>query len=69
MPKSDVEMVYEFHDEWVDEEPKTTLESSLVEAHFSRREMTGILPLSRKTNLDFLRELEFVPKLKKGVNV
>ena len=48
-----------------DGEPKTTLESSLVEAHFSRREMIGILPLSRKTNLDFLRELEFVPRLKK----
>ena len=50
-------------------EPKTTLESSLIKAHFSRREMTGFFPFSRKTNPDFLGELEFVIKPKKGVSV
>ena len=62
-------MVEEFHDEWMDGEPKTTLESSLIEAHFSRREMVGFFPFSRKTNLDFLEELESIPKPKKGVSI
>ena len=62
-------MVQEFHDEWMNRELKTTLESSLVEAHFSRREMIGFFPFSRKTNPNFLRELESVPKPKQGVSV
>ena len=62
-------MVQEFHDEWMNEEPKTTLESSLVKAHFSRREMIGFFPFLRKTNPNFLRELEYVRKPKQGVSV
>ena len=62
-------MVQKFHDEWMDEEPKTTLESSLVEAHFSMREMTGYFPFSRKANPDFLEELKSVSKPEEGVNV
>ena len=64
MPQSDVEVVQEFHDEWMDVEPKATLESCPVEAHFSRLEMTGFFPFLRKMNLDFLGELEFVSKPK-----
>ena len=62
-------MVQKFHDEWMDEEPKATLESSLVEAHFSMREMTGFFSFSRKTNPGFLKELKSVSKPKEGVNV
>ena len=53
----------------MDGEPKTTPESSLVEAHFSKQEMTGFFPFSRKTNPDFLGELESISKPKKGVRV
>ena len=62
-------MVQEFHDEWMDEEPKVTLKSNLVEAHFTRKKMTGFFPFSRKTNLDFLKELESISKPEKGVSI
>ena len=69
LPRSNIEVVQEFHDEWVDGELKATLKNSLVEAYFPRWEMTCFFPFLRKTNPNFLRELELVPILKDGVSI
>ena len=53
----------------MDRKPKAALESSLIKAYFSRQEITSFFPFSRKTNPDFLRELESISKSKEGVSV
>ena len=53
----------------MDGKSKVALESNLIKAYFSRREITGFFPFSRKTNLDFLGELESISKTKEGVSI
>ena len=45
------------------------LESNLIKAYFSRREIISFFPFSRKTNLDFLRELESISKPEEDVSI
>ena len=46
LPRSNIEVVQEFHDEWMDEEPKATLKSSFIE-HTSLGEKWHAFSLSR----------------------
>ena len=62
-------MTKKLHNERVDGKPKTTLESGLIEAHFSSQKMASSFPFMRKTNSNPLKELEPVPKLRKGISV
>ena len=69
LPRSNIEVVQEFHDEWMDGKPKAALESSLIKAYFSRQEIISFFPFLRKTDPDFLRELESISKSKEDVSI
>ena len=68
LPWSDVEVVQEFHDEWMDGESKVTLESSLIEAHFPKQESTSFFPFTKKLNPDLLKESKPISKPKKDIS-
>lgn len=62
-------MVKEFHNKWMDGEPKATQEGNLVKANLLVVKSTGLFTSLRETNSGLLRELESIPKSKEGILV
>ena len=59
----------EFHNEWMDGEPKATQEGSLIKVNLPVGKSIKLFTSLREISSSLLRELESIPKSKEGILV
>ena len=69
LPWGYVQVIKEFHYEWMDREPKATQESSLIKAKFPMGKSTGLFTFLRETGFGSLGELKSIPKSEESILV